>query len=129
VPESVPNNLTILSSHTLAPGWELATTARYASGAPYTPVAGALPDPNGGWDPVNAMPFSDRLPTYLRVDSRLTHSFTWRVTRWAAFAEVMNVLDRHNVSSYAYTPDFTSRIPNDSYFSRRILVAGASIQW
>jgi len=129
VPESVPNNLTAMSSHTLAPGWELATTVRYASGAPFTPVAGARPDPNGGWDPLNGPSFSDRLPLYLRVDSRLTHQFTWRVTRWAAFAEVMNVLDRHNVSSYAYSPDFATRIPNDSYFSRRILVAGASIQW
>jgi hypothetical protein len=35
----------------------------------------------------------------------------------------------HNVSSCAYTPDYGARITNDSYFSRRILVAGASIQW
>jgi len=129
VPESVPHNFTALSSWTLKPGWEWAATLRYASGAPYTPVAGATPDPNGGWDPIEAIPFSARLPLYLRVDSRLTHQFAWRATRWVVFAEVMNLLDRHNVSSYAYTPDFTTRIPNESYFSRRILVAGASLQW
>jgi len=129
VPESIPHNFTALSSSTLAPGWEWATTLRYASGAPYTPVEGATPDPNGGFDPLNGTPFSTRLPAYLRVDSRLTHQFTWGPTRWAAFGEVMNLLDRHNVSSYAYTPDYGARIANDSYFSRRILVAGASIQW
>ena len=129
VPESVPHNFTALSSWTLKPGWEWAATLRYASGAPYSPVAGARPDPNGGYDPVEGIPFSERLPLYLRVDSRITHQFAWRATRWVVFAEVMNLLDRHNVSSYAYTPDFTIRIPNESYFSRRILVAGASIQW
>ena len=129
VPEAVPHNFTALSSHTLAPGWELASTLRYASGAPFTPVAGAAPDPAGGWDPINGAPFSARLPNYLRVDSRLTHQFTWRETRWVVFSEVMNLLDRHNVSSYAYTPDYGQRMANDSYFSRRILVAGASISW
>jgi hypothetical protein len=129
VPESVPNNLTAMSSHTLTPGWELATTLRYATGAPYTPVLGATPDSGGGWDPINGSPFASRLPTYLRVDSRLTHQFSWRGTRWTAFGEVMNLLDRHNVSAYAYTPDYRFRITDESYFSRRILVAGASIQW
>jgi hypothetical protein len=129
VPESIPDNLTVMSAHTLAPGWEWATTLRCASGAPFTPVLAGSPDPNGGWDPVNGVPFSQRLPEYLRVDSRITHLFSWRATHWAAFAEVMNLLDRHNVSSYAYSPNFMERIAQDSYFSRRILVAGASIQW
>jgi hypothetical protein len=46
-----------------------------------------------------------------------------------AFAEVMNLLDRHNASGYSYSPDFTTRRVVESYFSRRILVVGATLSW
>ena len=41
----------------------------------------------------------------------------------------MNLLGRHNAASYSYTPDFSARRVNESYFSRRILVAGISLTW
>lgn len=129
VPTSVPHNITAVSIHTLAPGLELGATFRYASGAPVTPVLGALPNPGGGWDPVDGPMYSDRLPAYGRLDLRLTKLFTWKGGQWVTFAEVMNLLDRHNVSAYSYTPDYSERSRTESYFSRRILVAGVSLTW
>jgi hypothetical protein len=129
VPTSVPHNLTVLSSHSLAPGWELAGTFRYASGSPVTPVLGATKDPRGGWDPIQGPPYSDRLPVYHRVDLRLTRLFHRRGVTCVVFGEVMNLLARHNAASYAYSADFRERHIHESYFSRRILVAGASLSW
>jgi hypothetical protein len=129
VPTSVPHNLTAVSSHSLAPGWELAGTFRYASGPPVTPILGGTPNPGGGWDPVEGSRYSDNLPVYRRLDARLTHLFHYRSVNCVVFGEVMNLLNRHNVASYIYSPDFSVRQVNESYFSRRILVAGASLSW
>ncbi|WP_306590995.1 TonB-dependent receptor [Geothrix sp. 21YS21S-4] len=128
-PTSVPHNLTAVSSHTLAPGWELAGTFRYASGSPVTPILGATPNPGGGWDPIEGAQYSDRLPVYRRVDVRLTHLFSLRGLNGVVFGEVMNLLARHNAAAYVYTPDFSERRVSESYFSRRILVAGLTLSW
>ena len=128
-PTSVPHNLTAVSSHTLAQGWELAGTFRYASGSPVTPVLGATLDPRGGWDPIEGSRYSDHLPVYDRVDLRLTHLFHCWGVNCVVFGEVMNLLARHNAASYAYSADFSERHINESYFSRRLLVAGASLTW
>ena len=92
-------------------------------------MLGATPDPGGGWDPVQGPQYSDQLPVYHRVDVRLTHLFSRWGGNWVVFGEVMNLLDRHNAASYSYTPDYTVRRVNESYFSRRILVAGLSLGW
>ncbi|WLT31413.1 TonB-dependent receptor [Geothrix sp. PMB-07] len=128
-PTSVPHNLTAVSSHTLAPGWELAGTFRYASGSPITPVLGATANPGGGWDPLEGARYSDRLPVYHRLDARLTHLFNRWGINCVVFGEVMNLLNRHNAASYAYSADFSQRRVNESYFSRRLLIAGASLSW
>jgi hypothetical protein len=66
---------------------------------------------------------------YDRLDVRLTHLFSLRGVNCVVFGEVMNLLARHNAAAYAYTPDFSQRHVSESYFSRRILVAGASLTW
>lgn len=129
VPTSVPHNLTAVSIHTLRPGLELAASFRYATGAPATAVLGATPNPGGGWDPVEGPRFGDRLPAYARGDLRLTRIRSFRGVRTVLFAEVMNVLNRHNAARYTYTPDFATRGVEESYFSRRILVAGVNLAW
>jgi hypothetical protein len=129
VPTTVPHNLTAVSSHSLAPGWELAGTFRYASGPPVTPILGGTPNPGGGWDPIESSRYSDNLPVYHRMDLRLTHLFGFRGLTCAAFGEIMNLLNRHNITAYTYSPDFSVRQVNESYFSRRILVAGVSLNW
>ncbi len=129
VPASVPHSLTAVGTWTLRPGWEWSGSWRYATGAPFTPVLGGLSDGQGGFRPLEGPRYGERLPAYARVDSRITRLFPLGPGRAVAFLEVMNVLDRHNVSSYGYSPDFSARTPRESYFSRRILVAGFSLSW
>lgn len=129
VPTSVPHNLTAVGTWSLKPGLELSGSWRYASGAPVTPILGGLPDGNGGFEPQEGRSYSDRLPAYGRMDLRLTRIFSSHGFRCVAFAEVMNLLDRHNVASYSYSPDYSQRRREESYFSRRILVVGFSLGW
>jgi hypothetical protein len=41
----------------------------------------------------------------------------------------MNVLGIENLLEYNYTSDYSQRIARDSYFSRRLLVAGVGMTW
>ncbi|MBL0312406.1 MAG: TonB-dependent receptor [Holophagaceae bacterium] len=129
VPTSVPHNLTVVGTWSLKPGLDLGGSWRYATGAPVTPISGSLPDGNGGFEPQEGKIYSDRLPAYGRMDLRLSRLFPFHGLRCVAFAEVMNLLNRHNVSSYSYNPDYSQRRQEESYFSRRILVAGLSLAW
>jgi hypothetical protein len=106
---------------------ELGVTGRVASGLPTSPPRGVLVlgakdvgdrdrDGNrdellparddggrliyvadaGGVDTLN----STRLPTYVRVDARLSFSPRGPAGRWLFYAEALNVLNRRNASSY-----------------------------
>jgi outer membrane receptor protein involved in Fe transport len=129
VPMSIPHNLTLVLARVLKPGWELSGTYRLASGAPVTPVLGGVPDGMGGYLPIEGPRYGDRLPTYQRTDLRLTHLAMLGPFRCASFLEVMNLFNRANLSGYSYSSDYSSRMGNPSYFSRRILVAGVSASW
>ncbi len=129
VPTSIPHNLTAVGAWPLVPGLELSASWRYASGAPVTPILGGSPHPGGGFDPLEGEPYADRLPAYGRADLRLTRLLNWKGLRIAAFGEVMNLLNRHNAASYSYSADFSLRRVEESYFSRRILVAGVNLAW
>lgn len=128
VPSSVPHNLTAVGMWSPAPAWQVSLAVRGASGAPVTPILGGSPR-GAGYDPVAGAPYSERLPPYFRTDLRLTRLVAFKGFRGAAFAEVMNLLNRHNASGYSYNADFSQRRTEESTFSRRILVAGVSLSW
>jgi hypothetical protein len=46
-----------------------------------------------------------------------------------AYCEGLNVLGIRNVLDYSYNADYTQRTAQDSYFSRRMLVAGFGLSW
>ncbi len=129
VPTSVPHNLTAVVQWSPRPGWEGSLAWRYATGAPVTPILGGTPNGAGGWDPVEGPRYGDRLPLYHRADLRLTRFRAWRGHRAVGFLEVMNLLNRPNAAAYSYSADFSTRRPEESTFSRRILVAGVSLSW
>jgi hypothetical protein len=112
---------------------ELGVSARVASGFPFTPVADLnvaaaavtneagettayIPqvDPTGlyvwttdmgGVENLNA----GRLPTFARVDVRVTFMPRWQSSRWQFYVEVINALNRENAGSLdatlEYNPD------------------------
>lgn len=129
VPTSVPHNLNLVGVWSPKDGWEVSSSYRLASGAPFTPILGGTPDGSGGWLPVEGPRYSDRLPTYHRMDVRVTHLFSTEKLRWVTFLEVMNLLDRRNPGSYSYSPDFSSRQAEPSYFAKRLLVGGLTLMW
>jgi hypothetical protein len=126
-PSDVSRSVTSIVQQSLGAGWHLAVSHRYATGRPYTPVVGAVRDPQRDlWVPRYGAAMSERLPSFRRVDVGLTH--LRRAARLSAvfFSSVSNLFDRDNVFTYRYTSDYQSRIPVRSLFKRTFYV-GASL--
>jgi len=121
----VTHSLTAVATRTIG-AWQIGTTARYATGRPYTPAVGAIRD--GGFpEPVYGERMSRRLPDYVRLDGRLTR-FQRIGGRFTVFyLEALNVLDRANASGIVYDADWKNARFVDSFFAERTLVAGAEI--
>lgn len=136
-PSSVRHTLTLVGQWQQSMRWMYGLRWSYASGRPYTPVVGATWDPGRAlWRPVEGEPGSGVMPAYHRLDLRLTRLFS--LPRAGAlpassvcvlYAECMNVLATANVLDWTYSPDYSRRIANESYFSRRLVVAGFSLTW
>lgn len=121
----VTHSLTAVGTYSLG-GWQIGGTARYATGRPYTPVVGSEAG-DGPPEPVYGAAMSDRLPTYFRLDARLTR-FQRLGGRLAVFyLEALNVLDRPNASAVVYDQDWANPRTVGSFFSDRTLVAGIEI--
>jgi hypothetical protein len=121
----VTHSATASATAAVGRDWSFGSTARYGSGAPRTPILGGSLLPDGRVEPLFGPPMSDRLPAYARLDARLMRYVRLRGTLVTAFAEVLNVTSRANVSSFTYDPTYTSREPLHSFFAKRTLVVGA----
>ncbi len=89
---------------------QLSTRYRFISGRPYTPQVWyeegeASPDPiyEAHWAPDDRN--SANYPSYSRWDVRLDNKYYFGKTSLTFYLEVQNVLDRKNVSDYAYGDD------------------------
>jgi hypothetical protein len=109
-----PHSLSVVWNWRMTSRWELAGTARAASGFPWTPPAGvrvateeigsrlvpALSPPNrvaldvapGGAAELN----SARMPMVARLDLRFTYRPRGVSGRWEVYAEVLNALNHNN---------------------------------
>lgn len=121
----VTHSLTTVGKLPLGSFWELGATARYASGRPYTPITGAT----GEGAPIHGAPHAERLPSYTRLDSRLTRFVPLPSGLMVIYLEVLNVLGEPNVMGYTYRSAYRERIPVDSFFSERTAVLGASVRF
>jgi len=133
----VRHTATLVASYRVAPAWTVGTRLSASSGAPYTPVVGRTFDPERGvWRPVEGENNSGRMPAFSRVDLRATYLFSLPAfggikasSVCVAYLEALNVLNRHNTLRYSWNEDYTVRSSEDSYFGRRLLVAGVSLAW
>jgi hypothetical protein len=136
-PYGVKHSLTLVADYQLMSAWMLGARYGYSSGRPYTPVVGRAYDgARGIWRPIFGENHSGLLPDYHRLDARVTRLFSIpkgaglpASSVCAAYAEIMNVLGTRNVLEYTYSEDYSRREARESYFARRLIVAGVALTW
>jgi hypothetical protein len=121
----VHHTFTGVAKLALADNWEIGTTARLAAGRPFTPIVGAVTNPDGSRTATYGATHSSRLPDYARLDTRLTRLVPRTNGLFVFYIEGLNLLDRRNVMAYTYDSSYSRRIPIDSFFASRTLVFGA----
>ncbi len=126
-PLDVTHSLTSVTKLALGEEWEVGTTLRYGTGRPYTAIVGATPDSAGRLTPVYGTIDARRVPDYFRADGRITRLASWHGRPLAAYLEMLNVLDRRNVSGYSYDASYRTAEPQLSFFSHRTLVLGLDV--
>lgn len=127
----VTHSVTAVARYALSDAWEIGTTARYATGKPFTPVLGAEPPALEGWplQPVHGTIHSERLPYYGRIDARITRYEQIGGHMGVFYLEMLDLNGRRNVMGYQYDASYTERRPVESFFARRTFVLGAEVQF
>jgi hypothetical protein len=105
-----PHVLTVVASKEIDT-WTVGLRFRYASGAPRTPVVGALFDEQDDrYQPLFGAQNSLRLPSFWQLDARLDHGFQLgQRARLVAYLELLNVTNHSNGEEYSYSSDYTQR--------------------
>lgn len=103
-------------------GVRMAAAWRRATGRPYTPIVGTVPEPGTGrLRPRYGAPYSERLPDFRRLDLSASWyrplSPAWRSV---LFVSVNNLLDRRNLHGYTWSPDYRERRPVRSIYNRSV---------
>jgi tetratricopeptide (TPR) repeat protein len=126
----VPHTLTTVGQ-VYSGSWMLGVTARYATGRPFTPILGAqnADDPDGFPEPLYGDPSGARLDDYFRLDARITRFVSLSSGLLVVYLELLNVLDRDNVSTIVYDANFENPQPVESIFAQRTAVAGIELQF
>ncbi|MGN6104641.1 MAG: TonB-dependent receptor [Kofleriaceae bacterium] len=102
-----PHTLTVLGTTALGKHWRIGGRFRYATGNPYTPVAGAVMIPDGDWIALDGPILSARLPAFYQLDLRLDRA--WR-RPWGVinlYIDIQNVTNRRNAEGVTYNEDYT----------------------
>ena len=126
-PFDVPHSVTLVLQKSVG-RFETGASYRYATGRPFTPVTSAAFDhEETRWIPTYGKPSSERLPALRRLDVSISHmraiTPSWRIVMYAS---INNLLGRHNIYNYTYSPDYSTRRPIASLFDRSLYV-GATI--
>ena len=95
----------------------------YATGLPYTPLAGREWDENNNvFLPIWGDPFSERYPSYQRLDINGSKNFTFYKQLFVLYFGITNVLNRKNILRYDYSSDYSVQSNSYSIFGRTIFV-------
>ena len=129
-PFDVTHSVIAVVGRQIRPGWNARAAWRYATGRPFTDVAGATPSPDGNvWIPSYDEPFGARQPAFHRLDlsfSRLV--FFGEDGLLVLFASLNNMYDRFNVLEYKWSHDYSERFPVRDRSARSVFV-GMSIDF
>jgi vitamin B12 transporter len=128
---NITHNITIVAKYRLTDSWMVGINAKFATGRPYTPVVGSIyHEDTKVYEPVYGSDNSEKYQPYKRVDLRLLYIYRlFDKYSGIIYMEGLNILNFRNLFGYAYSADYTSKKEIESYFGRRMLVVGASINF
>jgi len=121
--------LTALGAYELGRGFEVGLRARYATGAPRTPVEGSYYDARRDlYEPLFGPQNSTRIPAFFQVDARASKRLKFgEKTELELYLDVQNITYRSNPEEFVYDRTFRQR---RSITGLPILpVAGARFAW
>lgn len=99
-----PHILNLIAGIEIGEGWQLGAKFQYASGNPFTPVAGVT-EKNGTYYVVDGNYNSARMPAYHKLDVRLDKKFVFDSWTLTAYLDLWNLYNKENVLSYSYKVD------------------------
>ncbi|MDX2091048.1 MAG: TonB-dependent receptor [Kofleriaceae bacterium] len=105
-----PHLFTALGSVPLGKHWRIGARARYATGNPYTPIAGAFLDADDqAYQPRDGATLSARLPAFFQLDVRVDRSWFRPWGTLKLFVDVQNATNRLNPEGVTYNFDYSER--------------------
>ena len=124
-----PHIVNLIAGWDLGDNWQFGAKFQYASGNPYTPVAGvALKNQtyfvvDGGYN-------SARFPAYHKLDIRLDKKFVFAAWTLTAYLDLWNIYNRQNILDYSYKVDASGNITETPRYDFGILpIIGLSAQF
>ena len=95
----------------------------YATGLPFTPLIGRdWGENHNSFTPIWGDPFSERYPSYQRLDINGSKNFTFHKQLFVLYFGITNLLNRKNVLRYEYSSDYSVQSNTYSIFGRTIFV-------
>lgn len=104
-----PNTVTLVASTALPHGVRAGGRFRYATGNPFTPVAGAVMTPDGKYRAIDGPLLSERLPDFVQLDLRVDKIWKRSWGTLDLYLDVQNVTWRDNIEGVTYNTDYTQR--------------------
>lgn len=107
------HNLIVLGSYRLGRGWEFGARFRLVSGRLDSPVVRSPRLPAlyvadaGAYVPLQAEPYSERLPLFHQLDVRVDKRWQFRSWRLSAYLDVQNVYNNQAVEGRVYNYNYS----------------------
>ena len=121
-PYEITNSFTGIITYKFRTG-TLGLRVSYATGMPYTPLVGReWNEDDQNFIPVWGDPYSERYPSYQRVDFNGTKTFAIKKRLVVLYFGIMNVLGRNNVLRYEYSSDYSLQSNDYSIFGRSFFI-------
>lgn len=124
-----PHIFNFLMGMEMGNGWQIGAKFQYASGSPYTPIAG-IAKKGGVYYVVDGAANSARYPEYHKLDIRVDKKIyfdTWNLT---AYLDLWNVYNRTNVLAYSYKIDTNGLLSSRTRLDFGILpIVGVTAQF
>ena len=106
------HTISFVSSLDLGAAWNFTLKGYYGSGFPYTPRTAV--ENNGIWVWKSESIHSAHLPSYKRIDVRISKDFVFSNSSLNVFIDVSNVFNFKNIQSYEYkTAGFSQPVPEE----------------